>query len=194
MFAPTPYPDEVLGSTLARACIWYGLRPTQLFKRVIRKSAQTSYFLPNSIHSIAKWLGSTPEALLQEHTMLPYCAAFADASTRLRSPFFFLSTCTRVELFPRLRKLHGEGTERTQGELLASLTHAPGRHTLPSSQRAAAAGKEWRSSFMRCSHGLCNASLMRPYSRDRSRLQPPTTWIMDCHIRQHIECRLEPTG
>lgn len=89
MFAPTPYPDEVLGSTLARACIWYGLRPTQLFKRVIRKSAQTSYFLPNSIQSIANWLGSTPEALLQEHTMLPYCAAFADASTRLQSPFFF---------------------------------------------------------------------------------------------------------
>jgi len=89
MFAPTPYPDEVLGSTLARACIWYGLRPTQLFKRVIRKSAQTSYFLPNSIQAIANWLGSTPEALLQEHTMLPYCAAFADASTRLQSPFFF---------------------------------------------------------------------------------------------------------
>jgi hypothetical protein len=73
---PRPYPDELLGSALLRACRATGLAPVRLLKALGAASARTgSPLLPSALPSLAGATALPAKRLLHEHTMFPYLVA-----------------------------------------------------------------------------------------------------------------------
>jgi len=77
MKLPRPYPDELIGSIVARGMVRSGL-PHKKFKHFLfgPRGLETSYFLPTALEKIARRAAVCPMKLLWEHTALPYVAAF----------------------------------------------------------------------------------------------------------------------
>ena len=80
MYLPKPYPDELIGSVLARASVHTGLPPAVLSHQVLgRRSAQVSFFLPSGLATLARVTRTDDEELVARHTFFPYVTAFMAA-------------------------------------------------------------------------------------------------------------------
>ena len=77
MYFPTPYPDEVLGSVISRACNHLGLTRKALIRVLLdSEDGQMSWVLPTQLPKIASVMRVEPEALLFGHTLFPFMTAF----------------------------------------------------------------------------------------------------------------------
>ncbi|MYN15107.1 hypothetical protein GSY71_18400 [Pusillimonas sp. TS35] len=77
MYFPEPYPDELIGSVIARACIHLGLPAEELLGHITGlQTGNASMFLPKVAAELAKPLRMSPEQLLLDHTIFPFATAF----------------------------------------------------------------------------------------------------------------------
>jgi len=77
MFLPQPYPDELIGSVLARGSVHTGLPPKVLNRLILGiPNGQVSFFLPSGIPAIARMTRMDSEELAIRHTVFPYVTAF----------------------------------------------------------------------------------------------------------------------
>lgn len=80
---PKPYPDEVIGSVIARACWHSGLPLKRLLEDVFGNSRSYNGFLIGAgFQRIGLLSGTDPEEILMRHTMFPYSTAFMTGSAR----------------------------------------------------------------------------------------------------------------
>ena len=78
-----PYPDEVIGSVLARGARRFGLSWTRLLYLATGRSASSAPFLmPYALGRLAEATGTSPECLLERHTLFPYAVAFMATARR----------------------------------------------------------------------------------------------------------------
>lgn len=77
-YFPWPYPDEVLGSLLVRACRHTGLPFTQIIHQLAGHSDRSyvSFLLPQFLVELGRETGLSPISLLREHTVFPYVTSF----------------------------------------------------------------------------------------------------------------------
>lgn len=74
---PKPYPDETVGSVMARACVHTGLPMRRLLQSIFEKNRSTfSFLLGTEICQLALRAGVEPRRFLFEHTVFPYSVAF----------------------------------------------------------------------------------------------------------------------
>jgi hypothetical protein len=77
-YFPKPYPDEVLGSLIIRACRHMGLSRTELvsFLAGVKRRKVLPFLLPPFLGPLGRATGLPAETLLWQHTPFPYIAAF----------------------------------------------------------------------------------------------------------------------
>jgi hypothetical protein len=79
MWLPKPYPDEAIGSVLARGCRYTGTDWTPMIRRATgMRSAKVSFLMPYSMERLGHLTGMAPRDLLEKHTLFPYLVAFTD--------------------------------------------------------------------------------------------------------------------
>lgn len=77
VFYARPYPDEICGSILIRACRHLGLGLKRLLPCAIgRQTRYSSFLLPTWLPQLASLTGVPAKTLLWEHTVFPYVVAF----------------------------------------------------------------------------------------------------------------------
>lgn len=77
VFYARPYPDEICGSILIRACRHLGLGLKRLLLCAIgRQTRYSSFLLPTWLPQLARLTGVPTKVLLWEHTVFPYVVAF----------------------------------------------------------------------------------------------------------------------
>jgi hypothetical protein len=82
---PKPYPDEVVGSVIERACFQSGMPMKRMTQALFGKTRSCSSFLMASkLSDLARCTGLDAEALLLQHTMYPYAVAFIPKSEQAR--------------------------------------------------------------------------------------------------------------
>ncbi|MYZ50871.1 TnsD family Tn7-like transposition protein [Malikia spinosa] len=80
---PMPYPDEVIGSVIARGCRQTGLSLKRLMSELAGSNrAYASFLMSSHISAMSAWCGVDPEELLLEHTVFPYTVYFMPKTTR----------------------------------------------------------------------------------------------------------------
>jgi hypothetical protein len=80
---PKPYPDEVLGSVLARGCRYAGIDWAPMVRRATgMRSFKVSFLMPGNMERLGQLTGMTPRELLEKHTFFPYLVAFTDPAHR----------------------------------------------------------------------------------------------------------------
>lgn len=80
---PKPYPDEVIGSVLARGARWLGLSWGRLlFLSTGRSGSSVPFLMPFALRRLAECTGTEPEHLLEHHTLFPYAVAFMSLPRR----------------------------------------------------------------------------------------------------------------
>jgi hypothetical protein len=83
MLLPRPYPDEVIGSILARGCRHYGLSWARFLQITTGRSpSSASSLMPFALEQIGRMSGMDAQTLLEQHTLFPYATAFMDTSRR----------------------------------------------------------------------------------------------------------------
>lgn len=77
MQLPRPYPDELIGSVVARGLVHTGL-PAVMFVQALlgRRVSTLSFFMPGELPRYAQACGVEVEELLWEHTVFPYVTAY----------------------------------------------------------------------------------------------------------------------
>lgn len=92
---PTPYPDELIVSILARAMIHNGLAPKRLLTHLVGVAGRSNYpsFLPTDLPSMAMQTRVNVNALLWEHTVFPYVVAFMTDDEASRCKAKILAGC-----------------------------------------------------------------------------------------------------
>lgn len=74
---PKPYPDEVVGSVVARACVHTGLPMRRLLQSIFESQRSScSFLLGDNIGSLAHRAGLERSEFLFNHTMFPYAVAY----------------------------------------------------------------------------------------------------------------------
>lgn len=74
---PKPYPDEVIGSVVARACVHTGLPLRRLLQSIFEsKRSSFSFLLGDNVTKLANRCGLESRELLLNHTMFPYTVAY----------------------------------------------------------------------------------------------------------------------
>lgn len=104
LYLPQPYPDEIVGSLLVRACRHTGLP----FKRLVQYLAgvqgrsYASFLLTPFIDRLGREAGIDPEELITNHTVFPYVTAFMSsaAAGRLRTLLLSDRSEIRTNLAP----------------------------------------------------------------------------------------------
>ncbi len=82
---PRPYPDEVIGSVIERACYQSGLPLKRLVKSLFGSSrSYVSFLMATQLRELGRNLGIEPDELLTHHTMFPYAVAYKPLSERNR--------------------------------------------------------------------------------------------------------------
>lgn len=82
---PRPYPDEVIGSIIERACYQSGLPMKRFVKSLLGSSrSYVSFLMASKLRELGKNLRIDPEELLTHHTMFPYAVAYMPLSERNR--------------------------------------------------------------------------------------------------------------
>ncbi len=80
---PRPYPDEVIGSVLARGARWLGLSWGRLlYLATGRSGSSVPFLMPFALDRLAEATGTDPEYLLERHTLFPYAVAFMPLARR----------------------------------------------------------------------------------------------------------------
>lgn len=103
-YFPWPYPDEVLGSLLVRACRHTGLPFTQIVYQLAGYTdrAYVSFLLPQFLAELSRETGLSPRTLLWEHTIFPYVVSFRPPAQVRRLERLLLSGQARVSSTTRL--------------------------------------------------------------------------------------------
>ncbi|NUX99533.1 TniQ family protein [Paraburkholderia youngii] len=83
LYFPSPYPDELLGGLLIRACHHLGLSPTALVHLLGDGSGDLSFVYPSFFNGISRLTRVPTQELLINHTVFPYAAI--GLSTQKRS-------------------------------------------------------------------------------------------------------------
>nr|WP_255407083.1 TnsD family Tn7-like transposition protein [Rhodoferax sp. OV413] len=82
---PSPYPDEIMGSVIARGCVHTGLPPKRMLENIYQSSrSYCSFLMPSSFHRLGLLTGKSPDQILDEHTVFPYSVAFMPKEERER--------------------------------------------------------------------------------------------------------------
>jgi TniQ len=77
MLLPRPYPDELIGSALARGCRQYGLSAKLLLREIVGPGRTTfSFVMASELKVLAASMGMDAYLLLSDHTVFPYATAF----------------------------------------------------------------------------------------------------------------------
>lgn len=80
---PKPYPDEVVGSVVARACRHTGLPMRRLLRGIFESQRSScSFLLGDNFARLAHRAGLVPQEFLAKHTMFPYTVAFMTSEIR----------------------------------------------------------------------------------------------------------------
>ncbi len=85
---PRPYPDEIIGSVIDRACHQTGMSRKRLIQCIFGSSrSNTSFLMSGDLVQLGILTGLDAMELLEQHTMLPYAIAFMppDEQIRLRA-------------------------------------------------------------------------------------------------------------
>ncbi|MDR8401862.1 TnsD family transposase [Paraburkholderia sp. USG1] len=82
-YFPTPYPDELLGSLLIRACHHLGLPPRALVRLLADGSSDLVFLYPSFLRGLSHLTNLSPEDLLLNHTVFPYAAIGLPTTKRL---------------------------------------------------------------------------------------------------------------
>ena len=104
LYFPQPYPDEIIGSLLVRACRHTGLP----FKRLVQHLAgvqgrsYASFLLTPFLEQLGREAGIDPDELITNHTVFPYVTAFMSsaAAGRLRALLLSDRSEVRTNLAP----------------------------------------------------------------------------------------------
>ena len=82
---PRPYPDEVIGSVIERACYQSGLPMKRLVKSLFGSSrSYVSFLMASKLRELGRNLLIDADELLMHHTMFPYTVAYKPTSERNR--------------------------------------------------------------------------------------------------------------
>lgn len=73
MYFPKPYPDELLGSLLIRACHHLGL-PPKTIGCLLHTNTDLSFLYPSALDAISRLTNIPAQSLLRKHTVYPYSA------------------------------------------------------------------------------------------------------------------------
>lgn len=85
---PSPYPDEVIGSVIARGLVRSGLPSDRFLLRLTGRAVGTlSFFLPSDLRLVADAVGRQAEQLLWENTPFAYLVAFMSPLAKHRFAF-----------------------------------------------------------------------------------------------------------
>lgn len=85
---PSPYPDELVGSVIARGLVRSGLPSDRFLLRLTGRDVGTlSFFLPSDLHLVADAAGVPAEQMLWENTPFPYVVAFMPPVAKHRFAF-----------------------------------------------------------------------------------------------------------
>lgn len=95
IYFPTPYPDELLGSLLIRACHHLGLSPAALVRLLADGSSDLSFLLPSFFEAISRLTRMPVPELLLNHTVFPYLAIGLSTQRRTILARDLLSASTR---------------------------------------------------------------------------------------------------
>lgn len=85
MWLPKPYPDELIGSVIARGRFRSGL-PLKAFLRCVFGKGRNSYafLMAGDAVRLGRLAGLPPEELLARHTVLPYAISFMSRAEKQR--------------------------------------------------------------------------------------------------------------
>lgn len=104
LYFPRPYPDEIIGSLLARACRHTGLPFKRLVQYLagVRGRSYASFLLAPFIDQLGREAGIDPDELILSHTVFPYVTAFmtSEAAGRLRALLLSDRSEIRTNLAP----------------------------------------------------------------------------------------------
>lgn len=90
-----PYPDELVGSILARGVIHTGLPPKRLLQRLFGTTRSgSSVYLPSDVAPFARRARVSATKLLWDHTVFPYSVAFMAAQQVSQLEAKALSGCS----------------------------------------------------------------------------------------------------
>ena len=84
---PKPYPDELIGSVIERACYQTGIPMKRLIQALFGTSrSSVSFLMGSKLQKLERYVGLDANELLAKHTMFPYSVAYMSAKeqTRLR--------------------------------------------------------------------------------------------------------------
>ena len=82
---PKPYPDEIIGSVLERACLQTGMSIKGLAKSLFGSSRSSfSFLMATDLLQLAPLMGIDSEELLLKHTMYPYSTAYMTTKDQRR--------------------------------------------------------------------------------------------------------------
>jgi len=141
---PRPYPDEVIGSVIARGARHSGLGLSAFYLNIYgTKRSHSSFLMGSDFKRLGALSGTDPEELLLSHTVFPYATAF-------------MPTATKGELVAKALSL--DTAEECIGSLTKNITHgAAFRRFCPSCAKADLA--KYGESYWRRRH-LLPASLV----------------------------------
>jgi len=104
LYFPRPYPDEIIGSLLVRACRHTGLPFKRLVQHLagVRGRSYASFLLTPFIDRLGREAGIDPDELILSHTIFPYVTAFmsSEAAGRLRALLLSDRSQVRTNLAP----------------------------------------------------------------------------------------------
>jgi hypothetical protein len=102
---PKPYPDEVIGSVIARGCFQLGWSTKHFVQRCMAGArSSTSFLMSWNAIELARMTGLDAMELLDNHTMLPYSVAFMSPQEQLRLRAKALSATAGVDCLAALTK------------------------------------------------------------------------------------------
>lgn len=79
MFVFRPYPDEIIGSFVARLCRHLGIKYEQLFGLASPAgSSRMPFYMPIHLGRLAAFTGLPSAHLIQHHSLVPFAVAFTD--------------------------------------------------------------------------------------------------------------------
>lgn len=120
---PKPFPDELIGSVIARGCLQLGWSTKYFTKNVKAGTSQKISFLMSwNASELAPMMGVDAMELLNAHTMLPYSIAFMPPQEQARLYAKALSITAGVDCLAALTKnvSHGLPYRRVCRECISS--------------------------------------------------------------------------
>lgn len=107
---PKPYPDEIIGSVIARASNHSGLPMKPLIRGLFgRSQSTTSMLMGGNLSPVSKYTGLNIEELLINHTIIPYTIAFMPQAQQIALLSKCLNLRKKEESLSSLTKIASHG-------------------------------------------------------------------------------------